>query len=384
MNRTKLSLRRPLTILGATVLGAAAAISIATPASAHHSEVAGSYICDTTTKEWVVTWTVTSYAPRDVNRYQLTRVDLTPEGTSVTNIAATEGNEYPYHVNKPLVGVQRVPASAEQATLTVAAKWKNGFEETQPKDGKVTFEGKCGDGTPPTSPSPSPSPTPSATPPPAEVTAPEATFLPECDGTVKVTLINGDDANTPVELTVTAKNFEKTVTLEPGDNNDDIVVPAGAGEITVTEKGKDEPVTEPFAWAQPEDCGEPSLAVASTCEELAFEVTNPEGNAPITVTFTPSTGEPQTVTVQPGTTSEPVTFPGTDGLTVTPSVEDAEGEPIAWEPEDCGAGGDGGGDGDLPLTGVAIGGIAGGAGVLLASGAVLFFLARRRRMTFTA
>lgn len=380
MKRTKLSLRRPLTILGATVLGAAAAISIASPASAHHSEVAGSYVCDTTTSEWVVTWTVTSFAPRDVNRYKLIKADVTPAGTTVTNITVSQGNDYPYEVGKPLVGEQRVPADAEGASLTVQAKWENKFKEDQPASAAVKFTGECEKDTPPTSPSPSPSP--SATPP-AEVTAPDATFLPECDGTVKVTLINGDDANAPVELTVTAKNFEKTVTVNPGETNDDVVVPAGAGKITVTEKGQDEPVTKPFTWAQPEDCGEPSLAVAATCEELVFEITNPEDGAPITVTFTPSTGEPQTVTVAPDTT-ELVRFPGSKGLTVTPSAEGVEGEPIAWEPEDCAAGGDGGGDGDLPLTGVAIGGIAGGAGVLLAAGAALFFLARRRRMTFTA
>jgi LPXTG-motif cell wall-anchored protein len=44
----------------------------------------------------------------------------------------------------------------------------------------------------------------------------------------------------------------------------------------------------------------------------------------------------------------------------------------------------GGGGGDLPVTGAAVGGIVGAAAVLLAIGAGLFLLARRRRINFTA
>ena len=51
------------------------------------------------------------------------------------------------------------------------------------------------------------------------------------------------------------------------------------------------------------------------------------------------------------------------------------------QPEDCDNSGGGGG---LPLTGAAAGSIAGGAGAMLAIGAVLFLMARRRKVKFTA
>jgi hypothetical protein len=376
VNRKKLSLRRPLGILGATILGVTAAVALASPASAHHSTVAGSTWCNPETGNWDITWTVNSYAPADVERFQLTSVELTPAGTTVTNIAASsDSDDFPYHTDATLYGHQLLPGDtdATEATLAVKAKWSNGFEEETGSKGTVKIEGTCKkkDTPPPTTPPPAP-----------DVTDANATFAPACDGTVEVTLINGDDATVPVELTVSAKGFTQTHTVEPKSEKTGIIVPAGAGAITVTEKGKDTPVTKPFTWERPEDCGEPTLAYASTCEEFLFEVTNPKDGAPITVTFTPSTGDAQTITVAPGDV-EVVKFPASEGLTVTPSAEGTEGEPLAWEPEES-CGGGGGGGPELPVTGVAAGGIAGGALVLLAIGAVLFFMARRRRMTFTA
>jgi LPXTG-motif cell wall-anchored protein len=374
VNRSKLSLRRPLAVLGAAVLGAAAALALASPASAHYSAVAGSYHCLEETGQWDITWTVTSQMHFSATKFKLTRVNLTPAGTTVTNIAESQGDDYPYDTDEVLYGHQLVPGDTDQATLAVKAAWNDGYAEDKAQRAKVKLKGTCEKKTTP----------PTTAPPAPDVTAPEAAFAPACDGSVKVTLINGEDATVPVDLTVTAKGFEKTYSIEPNGKKDDIVVPVGAGAITVTEKGKTEPVTKPYTWERPEDCGEPSLAYAATCDEFAFEVTNPEDGAPITVTFTPSTGEPQTIDVAPGAV-ETVTFPGTEGLTVTPSADGMTGEPIAWEPEDCEAAPPtGGGGGELPETGIAAGAIAGGAAVLLAIGAVLYFLARRRRVTFTA
>nr|MDT0661530.1 cell wall anchor protein [Micromonospora sp. DSM 115978] len=142
-----------------------------------------------------------------------------------------------------------------------------------------------------------------------------------------------------------------------------------------------EPSETPEPTPSPSEPSAPELSVELTCDEMIFEFVNPQDGEEFTITLTPNTGEPQTVTVAPGTT-ETVTFPASEGLEVVPSIEDEEGEPIAWEqPEDCDTGGDGGG---LPVTGAAAGGIAGGAALLLAIGGGLFFLARRRRVTFTA
>ena len=102
------------------------------------------------------------------------------------------------------------------------------------------------------------------------------------------------------------------------------------------------------------------------------------------------------LTVAPGE-SKTVSFPASEGLTVSPSFADpAHAMSIAaapleakddslgsipWEqPEGC----DEGTGGGLPVTGAAAGGIAAGAAVLLAAGAVLFVMARRRRIRFPA
>ncbi|HEX2772593.1 MAG TPA: cell wall anchor protein, partial [Micromonosporaceae bacterium] len=59
MNRPKLSLRRPLAVLGATFVGLAAAVAVAAPASAHHPEIAGTG-CKLEDGSVKVTWTVTN------------------------------------------------------------------------------------------------------------------------------------------------------------------------------------------------------------------------------------------------------------------------------------------------------------------------------------
>ncbi|GAA3726319.1 hypothetical protein GCM10022225_04210 [Plantactinospora mayteni] len=138
------------------------------------------------------------------------------------------------------------------------------------------------------------------------------------------------------------------------------------------------PTPEPTPSTTPEPV-EPVGTYESTCDELIITLENTT-DAEISVVLTPNEGEAKTLTVAPGKTGS-VSFPAKEGLTVTPSGEGLEGEPIGYEqPEECG----GGGGGDLPLTGAAAGGIAGGAVLLLAAGVVLYIVARRRRVTFTA
>ena len=59
MNRSKLSLRRPLAILGAMFVGLAAAVSFAAPASAHDADLSGDYKC-LPSGHWQVSWTLNS------------------------------------------------------------------------------------------------------------------------------------------------------------------------------------------------------------------------------------------------------------------------------------------------------------------------------------
>lgn len=353
MNRSKLSLRRPLTLLGAALLGAAAVVAIASPASAHHPTVSGEAVC-TSAGTWLVRWTIGN-SERDIPG-TITALTVRPEGTKVTGVdvgtqVAAGGN---------VLGIHVVPGDKGKAEVAVSMQWTRGSRKIDAnRRGSVEFGGTC------TKPS----------------SKPAARFASDCEG-VTVTLVNEKDATAPARFVVTgAGGFKAEKTVETGEAQ--VVVPAeNAGKITVTEDGKK--IGE-YSWEKPEDCAEPTFAYGSTCEALTFEITNPETGDPITVTFTPSTGEPKTVTVEPGTT-ETVEFPASEGLTVTPSIGGVSGDPLAWEkPEDCDTGGGGGGDdGDLPVTGVAATGIAAGALVLLAVGVTLFMISRRRRTTFTA
>ena len=120
-----------------------------------------------------------------------------------------------------------------------------------------------------------------------------------------------------------------------------------------------------------------------TCDTLTVGVDNPATGVPETVTFTPSVGEPKTVTAAPGEVKT-VDFPASEGLTVeaVPQSAPDEAATITYQaPADCD---DNGGGGSLPVTGAAIGGIVGGAALLLAVGVALFVMARRRKVKFTA
>jgi hypothetical protein len=367
VNRSKLSLRRPLAVLGAAFVGLAAAVAVAAPASAHHPIVTGTAECDTATGNWTVTWTVAN-SEEDLEG-KITGVELTPAGTEIDGIAVDA--VLPKSGDGVLTGEQTVPGTSEatEATLKVSAYWnRDGTDVRSDASGSVHFEGTCA----------------------APSSKPTATFVSKCDGSVVVTLVNAKDATMDATFVVTGEGgFTAEKTVAAGED-DTVTVPAeNAGKIAVTEKGEREPIAT-GEWTEPEGCtqpSEPTGEVIFTCDELIFGIANPEDGVSITITFTPNMGEPKVVTVAPGET-ETVTFPAEEGLTVTPTAEGLETEAIAWEkPADCdnGAGGGGGGEGPtLPVTGAAAGGMAAGAALLLAVGAGLFLVARRRRIRFTA
>jgi LPXTG-motif cell wall-anchored protein len=247
------------------------------------------------------------------------------------------------------------------------------------------------------------------------VAEPAVEALSDCDGNVTLKLINRSTASAP--FVITADNgFSKTETLAVRQEPVSVKVPAAdAKNIKVTSRNK---VIHEGGWTKPADCkapeaGKPEGTVTSDCKGLTFTVKNPENGVPVTATFTPNKGEAKTVTVKPGTT-EKVSFEGTQGLKVAVSggLDVLNGEAVWTKPKDCGtpstpvttepeetpsettststspvattpAAGDGG-DPELPLTGSAAAGVAGGAFLLLVAGAVLFILARRRKVNFTA
>ncbi|WP_430783975.1 LPXTG cell wall anchor domain-containing protein [Actinoplanes sp. G11-F43] len=245
-----------------------------------------------------------------------------------------------------------------------------------------------------------------------------------CDGTVDLQLSNnGALSKFDVTFRVTANGIDKTVKV-PAGQGETVKIPAGAGTIKVTEPRMKEFT---YTWSRPETCV-PVAVGQNDCTTVTVTVTNPEGNTPAKSEVTYGT-ETKTVTVAPGT-SEPVTFPAGEATTATVSYPEITGtEPVTVpvEKADCPSpspsntpseeppaspsaspsapasespsasaststspvattpvAGEGGGDGELPLTGSAAASVAGGAFLLLVAGGVFFFLARRRKINFTA
>ncbi|WP_433826970.1 hypothetical protein ACQP2E_33410 [Actinoplanes sp. CA-015351] len=261
---------------------------------------------------------------------------------------------------------------------------------------------------------------------------PEVKALPDCQGNVTLKLINRSNFSTPFRITADG-NFSETKTVGVNAEPVDVKVPAAnAKNIVVKAQNK---VLYEGSWTKPEDCqvpevGTPDAKYTSSCEGLTFEVKNPENGKDLTATFTPTTGEAQTLTVKANETKTAF-FPGTEGLKVTVSgdLDVLNGEVVWTKPADCGtdtppAEGTPSAspsvstpaetpsatpsestatpteststspvattpvsddeDTSLPVTGAAAGGIAGGAALLVAVGAGLFFMARRRKLNFKA
>ncbi|WBB81971.1 hypothetical protein O7606_11740 [Micromonospora sp. WMMD882] len=220
------------------------------------------------------------------------------------------------------------------------------------------------------------------------VEAPAVEATSDCLGNLELTLTNR--GNVPATFTVRGSGGHEDSATVPASSSVTRKLTAEQGkDVTVQARGME---TWKGGWTKPEDCqeptvGEPETSYEATCDELILEVVNPADGIALTSTFTPNVGAPKTVTFEPGATRQ-VTFPAAEGLSVVVTGDLASAEPITWDaPEDCDNGGAGGGDGDqggLPVTGAAAGGIAAGALALLAIGAALFVVARRRRVRFTA
>jgi len=190
---------------------------------------------------------------------------------------------------------------------------------------------------------------------------------------------------------------EKSATLTVAAEWDNGKVDEADQSATVTFEGEckktptdDEPSTPPSTPpAVPSDLpGEPEPIFEADCDTMTIGLDNPVDGVQFTLKFKTSKGEQRTLVIKAGE-KKSETFSATTGfkvdVTFTATVEGenfSETTTIEYEqPDDCDSDGGGGG---LPLTGAAAGSIAGGAGALLAVGAGLFFMARRRKVKFTA
>ncbi|MEV7328722.1 cell wall anchor protein [Micromonospora sp. NPDC093244] len=505
MIRPKLSLRRPLAILGAALIGLTGVVAVATPASAHHTTITAKADCDRLTGERVITWkVVNSEVNKGATLRKVTAEPNTPVTVAVEGAKTTPLQGWVIPEGSFVEATQRVPGNTASAKLTVDGRWYKEGQKTEKNtnDGSInlaadrsctpapkcvevdkakyshTFDGPkgtatvkldgdlplCGEGkqwftlvsyfaprpqfaTPqyvygtPDSDFVSSSQTeitlnveipdchtqvdliwggkdqvideivdggkrydnkklgsPGA---PGNrskgpqgwynggsksCTTPASTFASNCDGSVAVSLSNdGKISKYAVEFEVKGENgFTKKVSVAPGKADTSIVVPAAdAGKIEVLVNGK---VIEngTYSWERPEDCPLPAVTTKADCKEFALTVTNPEGGMPVKATFTYG-DKTETRTVAAGA-SETVTFKAGKSETALVTLPELDLElQAAYAPEgNCGGSGGGGEEPGLPVTGAAAGGIAAGAIALLIAGAVLFVIARRRRVTFTA
>ncbi|GLY04907.1 MULTISPECIES: hypothetical protein [Actinoplanes] len=256
---------------------------------------------------------------------------------------------------------------------------------------------------------------------------PAVEALSDCDGNVALKLINRSTFSSSFSIAA-ADGFTTTEKLAARAEPKTVVIPAANAKGIVVNSGDKELYRG--EWTKPEDCKTveaptPEASVVQACEGLGFTVTNPAEGKDLTVTFTPNKGDAQTVTVAPGKT-ENVAFVGSEGLKVKVEgdLDALKGEVVWTKPANCGettlppvtpaaetspspstpaeetpseettpsespsttpvATTPVSDDESLPLTGAAAGGIAGGAALLLIVGVGLFFMARRRKVNFTA
>jgi LPXTG-motif cell wall-anchored protein len=352
VNRSKLSLRRPLAILGAMFVGLAAAVSFAAPASAHDADLSGDYKC-LPSGHWQVTWTLIS----GTNDYlgNLDEVHYQPDNPDAKNIKA--GATLAPGV--ALTEVLLLPGDTKTASLSV--KLTFGKDEPRTAEASLEFKGECKED--------------------GDHQKPSVSFESNCDGSVDVTLDNPTDH--PVTFTLKVE----------GSHLDDVKVDAGKTEVDHIEGaprqievtwGKDGEFKAEGGFAQPDGCA--TVAAEFTCDSLILHVENPKGQETIEVLFKTTDGDSGSVVVAPGKSATRA-FEASEGFTVF-VFSDALGEDqFTWEqPDNCGgeAGGGEAGGGGLPKTGPESAAIAGGAGVLLAAGLTMFLFARRRRIRFTA
>jgi LPXTG-motif cell wall-anchored protein len=357
------AVRRPLAVVGAAVAGLAAAVALGSPASAHHSDVVGTAECDTTTGEYVVDWTVTSVAPPSADHYRfydvVARAWVGDQASDVTIPAIAVTDDFVHASDEKLrSGELRYPGDTTRLRLKVRAEWNNGYQETRWRGATLTLSGDCA----------------------ADQPNPHAEAVSDCQNLV-VTLSNEADARKAATFVVKGEAFTREVTIAKDGEPVPVTIPKDkAGTVTVTEKGTD--WSAEFAWKDPGDCGLPEGTFEATCDSLTFRAENPADGREVKVTFTPSVGEPVARTLAPGTGMEPVVFPGSAGLTVTvssPGEDDVVVDYDKEKPANC--------DQDtptLPKTGADAGTLAGGASGLLVVGGALFYVARRRRLRFTA
>ncbi|WP_117211860.1 LPXTG cell wall anchor domain-containing protein [Allorhizocola rhizosphaerae] len=348
--------KRLLALAGSALVGAFGAIALASPAQAHHNDLVGKGVCQAD-GQFEVIWKVThpdSWGGRIAKITNITK----SVSTDIQPVAPTTsfgvGTFIPPKTS--IVGRQIVPTAS--ASLTVAAQWFEADGKTPAKhpNGKdITHTARANAMFDVTSCEPKP--------------IPSATFLNNCDGTVKVHLIN--PTSKAVDFTVKGgDNWTKTVNVA-AKGEADVVVPAENAKVAiVVSAGKDEIAKSP-PWARPSECPKPTPLGESTCDKFTIQLSNPEEGQSTEATVTYGT-QVKKVTVAPGKTETVELTPSSETEATIKFAGWADIFKVKYEkPADCGG---------LPQTGASTGAyVASGTG-LAALGVLVFFMARRRQV----
>lgn len=225
-------------------------------------------------------------------------------------------------------------------------------------------------------------------------TAPAAETVSLCDGTLALSLRNGEDATTTEYAILGADGSERHVTVEREQPVQEITIPAKSAKSVVVRS--DGVTVGTYAWERPGNCDAATVSGSGGCSASTIEIANPSANTEAAEASILVAGEDgtRTVTVAPGAT-ERVDL---DKVDVTASVT-VLGETTLVDlrrPATCAGASLAGGTSPgtavsaagatrlLAVTGTSVGLIAGVALVLVGVGVALFVIARRRRIRFTA
>ncbi|GAA2671855.1 LPXTG cell wall anchor domain-containing protein [Actinoplanes palleronii] len=339
MNPFKTPFRRTGTVVAGAALGLIGVMSTAMPALACHPEFdqKATTACVDADGNWQIDWSV---APSD-NQLgdgvieSLNYTILPASAPQNIEVSGTLQENAPFTFGTTLTATQKVDKAVESVKLNVTGRWggyaKGGsLSVPKPTEKCDTPEPSASVSTP-ASPVPSASESTSAEPSPSASESTSAAPSPSAS--------ESTSPSAPVSPST-------TTSLPPEDT-------------TVTE---------------------PQFIYDATCDTLTVGIEVPvDWKESLTVTFKPTVGDSKTVTAAPGETKT-VDFKASKGLkvTATPKGYEDEAATVTYKaPADCD-------DDELALTGANSSTIAGGAALALVLGAGLFYMARRRKIRFTA